>query len=137
MLDDSAHPLEVTCQQCTQPLRIERLAESGRARHVAKENRHRLALLPRPTEHNGQREAALLAELGASAVLVPATRANHHGTRLDRIPSHNNWPSGVTPTIKLAQAATPVAHRVALMIDRDREAGSTIRLPIARTTSDQ
>ena len=77
-LDDRLHPLEVAREQRTQPLGIERLAERGRAGQVAEQHRHRLALLLRPRGRSGEREATLLAELGALAVLVPTARANQH-----------------------------------------------------------
>ena len=61
-LDDPLHPLEVAGEQRPQPLRIERLAERGRAGQVAEENRHRLALLT-----GGRRGGPLRAALGAES----------------------------------------------------------------------
>ena len=55
------HPLEVAREQRAQPLGIERLAERGRAGHIAEQHRHGLALLVRSARgpagsapHSGQ-----------------------------------------------------------------------------------
>ena len=78
-LGDPLHPLEVAREQCSQPFRIEPLAERGRAGQVAEENGDGLALLPRLRRRAREREAALLAEFRALAVVVATARACRHG----------------------------------------------------------
>ena len=100
-LDDRLHPLEVARQQRTQPLGIERLAERRRARQVAEQDRHRLALLlrPRGRGRGRKREATLLAELGALAVLVPTTRADQHESTLEPSGTQDK-PAGQTKRLR-------------------------------------
>ena len=76
-LDDPLHALEVVRQQHPHRLGIGRLAELGRADEVAEEHGDGLALLAGGRQR-GQRGAALLAEVGPFAVLVPAARAGGH-----------------------------------------------------------
>ena len=52
--DDRLHPLEVAGEQRAEPFGIERLAECSRAREVAEENRHGLALLLRAWWRGGE-----------------------------------------------------------------------------------
>ena len=82
-LDDRLHPLEVAGEQRAQRLRVEPLAEGGRAGEVAEEDRDDLALLLRGRGRR-QRSPALLAELRGGAGLVAAGGAGRHRPRLER-----------------------------------------------------
>src|SRR5581483_12358662 len=75
-LDDPLHLLEVLGEQAAQGLRVERLAELGRAGDVAEEDGDRLPLL----EHGfgrSERRPARVAEAGPGAVLAAARRTDH------------------------------------------------------------
>ena len=83
-LHDRLHPLEVAREQRTQPLGIERLAERRRARSGRRTAPSPSCAAPASRAGAaGEREAALLAELGALAVLVPTTRADQHEPTLE------------------------------------------------------
>ena len=127
-LDDRLHPLEVAGEQRPQPLGIERLAEGGRAGQVAEQNRHRLALLLRPRGRSGEREATLLAELGALAVRVPTARTNQHAYETRPHPHPRQ------PRPRLAEALlTRLGH---LLLGLPRAKGTTgARLPAAPASS--
>ena len=70
-LDDRLHALEVAREQRPQCLRVERLAELGRAGDVAEEHGHRLALLAGLLRH-GEGRSASVTEASALAVLGAA-----------------------------------------------------------------
>ncbi len=75
-LDDRPQVLEVAPHACAQGLGIGRLAERGRAHHVAKENRDDLPLLAHGLR--GQRRPARAAEARVVGVLAPAAGAGDH-----------------------------------------------------------
>ncbi len=90
-LDDRLHPLEVAGEQLAQRLRVDVLAESGRARHVAEQDRDRLALLARrPRGRDGRAAGGTERELGGQ--LAPARCTGGHR---------------VEPSLRAASAATP------------------------------
>src|SRR3989442_5347521 len=76
-LHDRPHALEVASEQRSQRLRIGRLAQRRRADHVAKEHRHRLALLTR-SRRLDERSAAERAESKLLGALAPTARALEH-----------------------------------------------------------
>ena len=73
-LDDRLHPLEVAREQRAQRLRVEPLAERGRAGDVAEEDGHGLALLAR-RRGVGERRAAGVAEARTLRDVVVAALA--------------------------------------------------------------
>ena len=75
--DDAANLVEVAAHRTPQALRIELLAERGRAGDVAEEDRHRLAHLPRPYCAS-QLCAARPAEPEAFRVLLATVRTPRH-----------------------------------------------------------
>ncbi len=83
-LDDRLHALEVACEQGTERLRVERLAERRRVCDVAEEHGHDLALLARATIRS---RAALGTEPESAGGLVPAHGAGGHARSLG-----TRWP---------------------------------------------
>ena len=81
-LDDSLHPLEVPREQRPQRLRIRRLAQCGRAGHVAEEHRHRLSLLS-CGRRRLERRRAVGAEAEIAFALTAAARTDLHRPKLD------------------------------------------------------
>ncbi len=82
-LDDPLHPLEVTGEKGTEPLRVERLAERSRAREVAEEDGDGLPLLAR--HRGGDRRPARLAEACRWPQLMAARGAERHPERVSRL----------------------------------------------------
>ena len=80
-LDDPLHPLEVAGEQGPQRLGVGRLAERGRAGHVAEEDGDRLALLARGRSGLEQCAAVRAAWKALRSVLA-AVRADRHQPRL-------------------------------------------------------
>ena len=77
-----ARQVEIPGHDCPQRLRVEPLAERGRARHVTEQHRHRLALLA-PSHANPEDKTAGLTETGALPVLMTATPTTRHATSLE------------------------------------------------------
>ena len=78
-LDDRFRGLEVARHHTAQALRIDSLAERGRAAHVAEEDAHDLPHLAH-RRRLGEHGAAGVAEACALPVLGPAARADEHGS---------------------------------------------------------
>jgi len=82
-LHDRLRGLEVTTHDAPQALRVDPLAERGRARDVAEEDGYGLAHLAHGCGLAEQRPAGI-AKARAQAILRTATHANHHGASLGR-----------------------------------------------------
>jgi hypothetical protein len=80
-LDDRLHPLEIAPQQCAQRLRIDRLAQRRRPRHITEEHRHDFPLRTRPLVTN-ERRTARVAELRGVRILAATRTATQHKPRL-------------------------------------------------------
>jgi hypothetical protein len=86
--DDRLHPLEVARQQRPQGLGVKRLAQRGRAGHVAEEHCHGLPHLTRRRLLN-QGRATRVTEPRLLGILLTALRAGDHfeGVRLLYVPA--------------------------------------------------
>jgi hypothetical protein len=99
-LDDRLHSLEIAPQQCAQRLRIERLPQRRRSRHITKEHRHDFPLRTRPLVTN-ERRTARVAELRGVRILAATRTATQHKPRLGRSTSRHQI-SQELPALEIA-----------------------------------
>ena len=123
-LDDPLHPLEVTGEKGTEPLRVERLAERSRAGYVAEENGDGLPLLTGRRDRS-QLRAAVGAKGEVSLALAPTAGADRHPSKVK--------PAGTTTTARrltapsicrqLRPVATTGLHKGSIYGHRDHDSG--------------
>ena len=102
-LDDSLHPLEVAREQRPQRLRIRRLAQRGRAGHVAEQHRHRLSLLA--CRRAQSRTAPRSKGRSGSRPRSPG-RSSHRSAQVETRPPASDPEAAARPSIALHLTTT-------------------------------